>query len=137
MISIFSALIILVLGTSNSAFCATAPDINISVKFDHSFYQLELDKEVFAYREGPISYRTKIADCNKAKATKLADQYRKLYDSYPKSEERKNSKFDVELVGKDSKIMRVARGTEFGTYLRNLPKEMMYFNAEVKTACKR
>lgn len=124
----------------NGAAVWSAPqseDVKVVVKFDQTFYRMEFLKDSFSYTEGAISYRAKVAECNRSVVAKIPDEYLALYRNNLKTAQIAKSEFDVEVVDGNGKTFRVARGSKFGTWLRDLPKTMMYFNAEVKASCKR
>jgi hypothetical protein len=115
---------------------SAAQDVKIAVKFDQSFYDLELTDKHFLFREGSITYRSKVMTCNRSALSKKRDEFNSLSKNYFSSPTEK-SEFDVQFTDRDGKAFSVARGSTFGTWLRELPKTMMYFNAEVKASCKR
>ncbi len=116
---------------------AQTKDVKVAVKFDQTFYRMEFLKDSFSYSEGAINYRAKVAECNRSVVAKIPDEYLALYKNNLKTVQTANSEFDVEVVDGNGKSFGVARGSKFGTWLRDLPKTMMYFNAEVKASCKR
>ncbi len=132
-----SLILISLLVSFQSALAANSVrDLKIAVKFDQSFYNLELTDNLFSFREGPTTFRAKAMPCNRAVLSKKRDEYNALLTTYSSPPTGK-SEFDVQVTDRDGKALSVARGSKFGTWLRDLPKTMMYFNAEVKSSCKR
>lgn len=123
---------------SAGAFASTTPqEINIAVKFDHSFYELKFDGGVLTYKEGPQHYSMKLRDCNRSKVGRITKRYQVLAKKYMSQKPQPKTKFDVEVTSSDGKKLEVARGSSFGTWLRDMPKKIMYYNAESQASCKR
>ena len=113
--------------------------VNIEVKFDHTFYGLKYNSDLLTYREGPRTYSVKIKACNKAKVSSLIKKYQSLSQKYvtQKIPEKSNPNYDVLVTTGEGKKLQVSRGSQFGTWLRDLPKKIMYFDAEARLSCKR
>ena len=126
----------LLVGSESAWSANSSRELNIAVKFDQSFYNLELTDSFFSFREGPTTFRAKAKPCNRAVLAKKRDEYNSLLTTYSSPTTGK-SEFDVQVTDRDGKVLSVARGSKFGSWLRDLPKTMMYFNAEVKASCKR
>lgn len=108
----------------------------LQVKFDQSFYALELSRDFFKYSEGSRVYGIKIKDCNRPKLSQIETTYKSLLNEYSHQPPRQKTKYDVELL-ENKKKFEVARGSELGQWLREVPKKIMYINAEAQTSCKR
>ena len=115
----------------------TPQTINIAVKFDHFFYELKFDGGVLTYKEGPQHYFIKLTDCNRSKVSRIAGSYLVLAKKYRNQKVQKKTKFDVEVTSPDGKKWEIARGSPLGTWLRDMPKKMMYYNAELQASCRR
>ena len=112
------------------------PKIVVKVKFDRSFYNLEFSRDLFKYNEGARTYSVKIKDCNRPKVSQVENTYKSLLKEYSSQPPRQKTKYDLELSENGKKI-EVARGSDLGTWLREMPKKIMYINAEAQASCKR
>lgn len=108
----------------------------VKVKFDKSFYNLKFSRDLFKYSEGARTYSLKIKDCNRSKVRQVEDTYNSLLKDYTNQVPRQKTKYDVELLANGKKI-DIARGSDFGTWLREMPKKIMYINAEAQASCRR
>lgn len=112
------------------------PKVVVKVKFDESFYNLEFSRDLFKYNEGTRTYSVKIKDCNRSKVSQVEKTYKSMLKDYSNQAPRQKTKYDVELSANGKKI-EIARGSDFGTWLREMPKKIMYINAEAQASCKR
>ena len=110
--------------------------MDVSVRFDRSSYELKYDSSVLTYREGPRVYGMKSRACSKARIDRLVNRYRSLNLAYKSQKARDGTPIDVVVTGADGKRMQVARGSPFGAWLREMPKGIMYLNAEMRASCK-
>lgn len=108
----------------------------VKVKFDQSFYVLEFHSDLFVYNEATRTYRIRINDCNRPKISQIEKTYRSLLADHLSQPPRVKTKYDVEVADKGKKI-QVPRGSYLGTWLRDMPKKIMYINAETQVSCKR
>jgi hypothetical protein len=115
---------------------AATPKWDITVKFDNSFYDVRYDGSSFVYRESPVVYNFKVKSCNRAQVDRMVATYQALLKKYGSEPARTRTKYDIHLDASGKKLS-VARGSPLGTWLRTLPKKMMYFNAEAQTSCRR
>jgi hypothetical protein len=90
----------------------------------------------FSYKESGRTYVVKVKDCNKASLDKIAETYRALLKRYSAKPALPKTQYDVELMNSGTKIF-VARGSDFGTWLREMPKKAMYVTAEAQASCKK
>ena len=111
------------------------PKIVIKVKFDKSFYDLAFSRDLFKYNEGTRAYIVKIKDCNRLKLSQVEKTYKSLLKEYSNQPLREKTKYDV-VLSANGKKMEIARGSDFGTWLREMPKTIMYINAEAVASCK-
>lgn len=108
----------------------------IKVKFDQSFYSLDFSSDLFRYDEATRTYRIKIKNCNRSKVYQIEKTYKSLLADHLSQPPRVKTKYDVEVADKKKKI-QVPRGSHFGTWLRDMPKKIMYINAETQVSCTR
>jgi hypothetical protein len=133
--TLFLSIGFMVLPTAHSA--VPNGDLDVSVKFDRSFYQLKSKSGMITYKEGGLIYQIKIQDCNRAVIAKIADRYWSLSSTQEASEVRPKQSVDINVTSGDGKKQQVARGSAFGTWLRELPRNVMYLSAEARVLCKR
>lgn len=113
----------------------SSPKNVVKVKFDQSFYSLEFGHDLFKYNESTRTYGIKITDCNRPRLSQVENTYKSLLKDYLNQPPRQKTKYDLELLV-NGKKMEVARGSNFGNWLREMPKKIMYINAEAQTSCK-
>lgn len=131
-------LFLVILISHPSAFSAPkAHDFNIKVKFDRTFYSLTYDARAFTYKEGPNVFSIPIKECNKALVNKITNRYESLLSEYTNQKKQFPTTFDVKLIGVGGNTLQITRGSMFGTWLRELPKKIMYHKAEAQVICKR
>jgi hypothetical protein len=127
---------ILALIAFSSSLAEAAPaKMDLAVKFDHSFYDLKYDGSTFSYKDQIQNYAIKTKACNRAKLSRLSAEFHSLLKAY-ETKPFKKTKFDVELISQ-RKSLHIARGSALGTWLRDIPAKMPYFNAEANVTCKR
>lgn len=113
-----------------------AAHMDIAVKFDRSAYDLKYDGRSFWYRDSMVTYTIKAKTCNRQKLAKFDKKFQTLLQNYKSAPPAPKTPYDIELIHKTQKIS-VSRGSALGTWLREVPQKMMYFNAEAQTSCKR
>lgn len=122
----------------NSVFAApNAHDFDIKIKFDRTFYSLRYDTKVLVYKEGPNVFSIPVKECNKSLVNKITSRYESLLSEYTNQKKQPVTSFDVKLIKFDGATLNIARGSTFGTWLRELPKKIMYQKAEAQVVCKK
>ena len=120
-----------------SASTSTAQISKFSVKFDRSFFYLEVDNKKMIYRESDRTYEIKIEPCNRKVVNQLISSYRSMLTKHLSSKQpASTTKYDV-VINSGMKSYSVPRGSDFGTWLRNLPKKMPYLYAQARVSCKK
>lgn len=131
-------LLIINLIVSSLAFSAPkAHDFDVKVKFDHTFYSLKNNAKLLVYKEGPNEFSIAIKDCNRPLVNKITETYEALLLGNSKKKNQQSSKYDVQLIIVGGETLQIPRGDSFGTWLRDLPKQIMYHKAEAVARCRR
>lgn len=133
-------LVSLVTGLFVSLQAYSAPntrDIEVKVKFDQTFYSLKSNSKTLVYKEGPNEFSISIKSCNRSLVNSITEKYNALFLENSNKKNQLISKYDVKLIHPSGDIVQVARGDSFGTWLRDLPKKIMYYKAEAVAKCRR
>lgn len=112
------------------------PNAIVSVEFDHTVYQIEFTPKLFSYIESGRTQTVRIQDCNRSKIEPLEKAYRFFMASLAKRAPRSRTPYDVKVTT-SGKTLLVARGSEFGNWLRAMPNNVIYIIGEAKAQCGR
>ena len=113
------------------------PTVDISVKFDRSFFKLKYDGTALSYSEETRQFKINVRSCNRSRLEKIPAHYNALLKKFKNQKPPlQKTKYDVEVTDSLGRKIQIARGSALGTWLRELPKKIMYDDAEARVACK-
>lgn len=111
--------------------------INVMVKFDKTFYSFAYDSNTLIYKQAQNSFILPLKDCNRKVVGPIIQRYKTLSTKFASQKNLTKTKFDVEVTNANGSKMKVARGSQFGNWLREFPQKIAYINAEAQVSCKR
>lgn len=121
---------------SQMGFGAPKPrEISVRVKFDRTFYSLAYDSRSFVYGQAQNGYALPLKDCNRSVIGPVIERYKILSARFASQKNLKITRFDIEVTGANGSRMQVARGSPFGTWLREFPRKIASIHAEAQLAC--
>jgi hypothetical protein len=122
---------------SSFVWADTLTPIDITVRYDSAVYHFRYDGNQLSYVES--SRRFTIADrpCDHAEIKRIAGTYNLLEQKYLKRANHSPTPYDVEIKTLNNEKLAISRGSQFGTWLRDLPKRIAYENLAAKVSCKR
>jgi hypothetical protein len=114
---------------------ASRAPLQVAIRFDKSFYSLDLHGEILTYKDSARTYKMPAKKCDQAVVDKIVGQYRAMTTDYKARKPIPKTEFNVEVIETNKMKLEVARGSNLGTWLRDMPKNIMYYAAEAKVAC--
>jgi len=130
----------LVLVFVSSTFAATgskpAP-LDISVKFDNSTYSLRAKSGELTYKDTFQTHKIPVSKCTESVVNRIIEGYAHLASKYNFGRPFIRTPYDVQVREAKKEPVHIARGSEFGTWLRELPAKISYYAAEADLLCRK